>query len=335
MAGEVKKQISKEESWGGGGSPFGVSYGKMMMWYFLVSDALTFSGLLIAYGCSRHAVDGGAWPIGEQAFEALPFLGYGYPLIYVALMTFILIVSSVTMVLAVEAGHRNYKKGVVKWLGWTIVGGAFFVGSQGWEWYHFIHGSGGTFKIAESIEIQGTGADGATVDYTIEANEWVYMDSDFGHDYEHALDEAGIAHSTDAALTEDVHGHHQEEHKGLTDLHPTTLVLNKYTEGMLHLDEVNAAKVWDLKVTNTFKFGANMERNEYGPQQYANLFFFITGFHGFHVFSGVVINVIIWILVIKGVYERRGHYEMVEKIGLYWHFVDLVWVFVFTFFYLV
>ena len=70
-------------------------------------------------------------------------------------------------------------------------------------------------------------------------------------------------------------------------------------------------------------------------QAYANFFFFITGFHGFHVFSGVVINIIIFIMVIQGVFERRKHYEMVEKIGLYWHFVDLVWVFVFTFFYLV
>ena len=68
---------------------------------------------------------------------------------------------------------------------------------------------------------------------------------------------------------------------------------------------------------------------------FADFFFFITGFHGFHVFSGVVINVIIFFNVILGTYERRGHYEMVEKVGLYWHFVDLVWVFVFTFFYLV
>jgi len=69
--------------------------------------------------------------------------------------------------------------------------------------------------------------------------------------------------------------------------------------------------------------------------QFANLFFTITGFHGFHVFSGVVINIIITINVLKGTYEKRGSYLMVEKIGLYWHFVDLVWVFVFTFFYLV
>ena len=82
-------------------------------------------------------------------------------------------------------------------------------------------------------------------------------------------------------------------------------------------------------------YGANLEENEYGPQQYGQFFFFITGFHGFHVFSGVIINIIICLGVVRGVYHKRGHYEMVEKTGLYWHFVDLVWVFVFTFFYLV
>ena len=82
-------------------------------------------------------------------------------------------------------------------------------------------------------------------------------------------------------------------------------------------------------------YGANLQENEYGPQQYGQFFFFITGFHGFHVFSGVIINIIILLGVIGGLYHKRGHYEMVEKTGLYWHFVDLVWVFVFTFFYLV
>jgi cytochrome c oxidase subunit III len=81
--------------------------------------------------------------------------------------------------------------------------------------------------------------------------------------------------------------------------------------------------------------GANLVNNEYGHPLFADFFFFITGFHGFHVFSGVVINIIIWFNVLGGVYRRRGHYEQVEKVGLYWHFVDLVWVFVFTFFYLV
>ena len=81
--------------------------------------------------------------------------------------------------------------------------------------------------------------------------------------------------------------------------------------------------------------GANLQVNEYGNTIFANFFFFITGFHGFHVFSGILINIIIFFNVILGTYEKRGSYEMVEKVGLYWHFVDLVWVFVFTFFYLV
>jgi cytochrome c oxidase subunit III len=81
--------------------------------------------------------------------------------------------------------------------------------------------------------------------------------------------------------------------------------------------------------------GANLVRNEYGHKLFANFFFFITGFHGFHVFTGVLLNVIIFFNVLLGTYEKRKSYEMVEKVGLYWHFVDLVWVFVFTFFYLV
>ena len=81
--------------------------------------------------------------------------------------------------------------------------------------------------------------------------------------------------------------------------------------------------------------GANLVMNEYGPPAFADFFFFITGFHGTHVFSGVVLNVLAFYNTANGVYEKRGHYDMIEKIGLYWHFVDLVWVFVFTFFYLV
>ena len=68
---------------------------------------------------------------------------------------------------------------------------------------------------------------------------------------------------------------------------------------------------------------------------YGSSFYMATGFHGFHVFSGVIINVIIFFNVLLGTYEKRKSYEMVEKVGLYWHFVDLVWVFVFTVFYLV
>src|SRR5688572_9856484 len=141
--------------WDGGVSPMGVSYGKLMMWFFLLSDAFTFSALLITYGLVRSAhpvYDGSVeafvfsqayWPIPEKVFEAIPFINIHAPLVFVGIMTFILIMSSVTMVLAVEAGHRMDRRAVEKWMLWTILGGIAFLSCQAWEWTHFIVGSGG------------------------------------------------------------------------------------------------------------------------------------------------------------------------------------------------
>ena len=125
---------TKKKTWGGGGvKPLDAAYGKLMMWFFIVSDALTFSGFLVAYGFSRFKnID--SWPIADEVFHHFPFLhGVDAPMYYVALMTFILIFSSVTMVLAVDAGHNNDKNRVAFYMLLTIIGGAVFVGSQAWE----------------------------------------------------------------------------------------------------------------------------------------------------------------------------------------------------------
>jgi len=73
--------------------------------------------------------------------------------------------------------------------------------------------------------------------------------------------------------------------------------------------------------------------NPLGAAQFGAAFFMITGFHGFHVSIGVVYLTVVALKVLRGDYEERG-YEIVEITGLYWHFVDLVWVFIFAFFYL-
>jgi cytochrome c oxidase subunit 3 len=73
--------------------------------------------------------------------------------------------------------------------------------------------------------------------------------------------------------------------------------------------------------------------NPLGASQFGATFFMITGFHGLHVSAGVVYLSIVGMKVLRGDYEKRG-YEIVEIAGLYWHFVDLVWVFIFAFFYL-
>ena len=75
--------------------------------------------------------------------------------------------------------------------------------------------------------------------------------------------------------------------------------------------------------------------NPWGAPQFGSTFFMITGFHGLHVSAGVIYLIVVARRVKNGFYERtRGNYEMVEIAGLYWHFVDLVWVFIFAFFYL-
>jgi cytochrome c oxidase subunit 3 len=74
--------------------------------------------------------------------------------------------------------------------------------------------------------------------------------------------------------------------------------------------------------------------NPMGAAQFGSTFFMITGFHGLHVTAGVIYLSTVAIKVLKGQYERSGNYQIVEIAGLYWHFVDLVWVFIFAFFYL-
>ncbi len=74
--------------------------------------------------------------------------------------------------------------------------------------------------------------------------------------------------------------------------------------------------------------------NPMGAAQFGSTFFMITGFHGLHVSIGVLYLLIVAFKVLRGDYEASGNYTIVEIAGLYWHFVDLVWVFIFAFFYL-
>jgi len=74
--------------------------------------------------------------------------------------------------------------------------------------------------------------------------------------------------------------------------------------------------------------------NPMGAAQFGSAFFMITGFHGFHVTCGVIYLLIVASKVLRGHYEASGNYQIVEIAGLYWHFVDLVWVFIFALFYL-
>ena len=194
-----------EAHWGGGVSPFGATWQKTMMWIFIVTDGLLFSGLLCGYGFLRMASPV-PWPERSEVFS-IPFI---------ALMTFILITSSMTMGTAVTAARLGDRKKAFNNLLFTIFGGLCFLGCQVYEWSHFIHE------------------------------------------------------------------------------------------------------------------GARLYTNPWGAPQFAASFFILTGFHGSHVLSGVTILTITAIRTAMGRTPAQG----VEMAGLYWHFVDLVWVFIFTLYYL-
>jgi cytochrome c oxidase subunit 3 len=176
------------------------------MWIFIVTDGLLFSGLLCGYGFLRMASPL-PWPDRSEVFS-IPFI---------ALMTFILITSSMFMATAVLAARLGDMRKALRNLIYTIVGGAAFLGCQAVEWSHLIHD------------------------------------------------------------------------------------------------------------------GARLTSNPWGAPQFGASFFLLTGFHGSHVFSGLVILIITAIRTA----QRKTPPQGIEMAGLYWHFVDLVWVFIFTLFYLV
>lgn len=193
-----------ESPWSGGTSPFAVSWQKLMMWLFIITDALLFAGLLSGYGFVRIVSE--KWPKQAEVFHFE----------FIAFMTFILISSSATMATAVGAARHGNRKIVTRFVLLTILGGLGFLGCQAYEW--------------------------------------------------------------------------------------TSLILE----------------------------GARLYTNPWGVPHFSASFFIITGFHGSHVLTGVIILFIVALRSAMGYSSAEG----VELAGLYWHFVDLVWVFIFTLFYL-
>ena len=184
------------------------SWGKFGMWIFLAGDAMSFGALLVGYGALRAAsVD---WPIPND------ILGISLT----AFMTFLLIVSSLTMVRALSAVKKGDIAGLKKYLGFTILGGVIFLGLQAYEWTHLIH------------------------------------------------------------------------------------------EGL------------------------GFAENPWGSSLFGATFFSITGFHGMHVTGGVIYLSVVLINAQMGKLSAEN-YNLVELVGLYWHFVDLVCILVFTLVYLI
>ncbi len=271
----VNKTIDETSAWGGGEKPLKASYGKMMMWFFIVSDALTFTGFLVAYGFSRFKnID--SWPIADEVFTHFPFLhGVDAPMYYVALMTFVLIFSSVTMVLAVDAGHHMKKAKVTFYMLLTVIGGAIFVGSQAWEWKNFIKGEYGAletkggqilqFMDAETgkrvaLEAFATNIDSPRDTHLDSNGIWFIGESSLPS---YSVEEVAGGFAANESLVIKTEKIDETGHK----------VILSREESLLKINEaINVVE------------GANLIHNEYGNRLFADFFFFITGFTDFTFF---------------------------------------------------
>lgn len=195
-----------ESVWSGGRSPYAVNSKKFGMWLFLISDSLTFAAMLFAYTYSR--VTNPDWP---KPFDFSPAI------IFSTVMTFCLLSSSLTMVMAVQSMNRGDRKATVKWLLGTMAGGAAFV--------------------------------------VLHLSEWLKL----------------------------------------------------------------------INVEHVTPF-----QNPWGVPLFGGTFFALTGLHMTHVIIGLIYLSIIGVAVSRGKFKA----EDVEVAGLYWHFVDLVWMFIFPLVYL-
>jgi cytochrome c oxidase subunit 3 len=182
------------------------SIGKIAMWIFLVTDAMSFSGFLLAYAVLRSTQN---WP-NPADHLGINLSGFA---------TFILVCSSVSMVLSIDACKHKNRQGMLNWLKATIIGGVIFLGIQAYEYNHLVH-------------------------------------------------------------------------QGMT--------------------------------LASFAHGNNL---------FSSTFYIVTGFHGLHVLTGVIYLICEYFMAKRGDYDN-GDYNRLEILGLFWHFVDLVWILVFTFIYL-
>lgn len=322
--------LAMEKLWDGGDSPFQAEYGKLMMWYFLLSDAFTFAGFLIAYGSLRFSMD--AWPVPDHVFSTAPFGIEGAPLIFVTFMTFVLIVSSVTVLRAVQEGKLENVKGVVFWLVMTIIGGGMFLGCQAWEWTNLIAVEGVTiYKNPFSSALDN--GKYVSLDEAQKLNPklekqtmQVTVHTDKGHEM---VDLAYLYDAEKDVKYFEKFDHHYFHRHGTEA--PHTAVGKSFEKKDPYLIAYHDGQYFP----GAYETAGTLMLEEMGPTAFGTLFFFITGFHGFHVFSGLIILLVIALNSWSGFYRVRNNgHIMVEKVGLYWHFVDLVWVFVFLAFYL-
>ena len=251
----------------------GVSNEKLGMWMFLGSECLMFGGLISTYLLYKNRVGSVA---GATASPFRPSSFFDIP--FTSVSSFVLLASSMTMVMAVTSAARHDGPRLRLWLATTAALGSIFIGGQVYEFTGFVH-------------------EGRTIRTEV-------MD-------QHAKWESNAVSRT------------------------TPLEVELPSGAKAEVKYVDAGSV-SVAVDGGYENIVNPEHigMGYTSSTASSAFFTMTGFHGVHVTVGIIM-----LLVLLGLSLKRrlnpGRPEVVEIVGLYWHFVDVVWIVIFTVIYLI
>jgi cytochrome c oxidase subunit 3 len=274
-----------------------VPTGKLAMWIFLATEIMFFTGLIGTYIVLRNGTPSSQekWPIPEQV-HLIEWVG--------ALNTFVLICSSVTVVLAHYALVKGQVGRAVQYVGVTLALGTVFLVVKGFEYHSKYEHDVMPGHVFDRID----GRRG--IEYVNRVKE------ELKHIVENPEHAGGALEGCRQLLKE----------LDLKDNHATiTPVQIAQRVNQLHEKHKENPKEYpELHLTQVIPFG----------NLWASCYFAMTGFHALHVLGGVVIFVIILIMALLGRFGVQ-HALMLELTGLYWHFVDIVWIFLFPLLYLV
>jgi cytochrome c oxidase subunit III len=307
--------------------------GKLAMWLFLVTEIMFFTGLIGTYIILRNGQPNARepWPAPHDV-HLVEWIG--------AFNTFVLICSSLTVVLAHSALHRGNVKRAVQYIGVTLSLGVVFLVVKAFEYKAKFEHDILPGRVFEKL-------DGPALHFS-ETGAVVGWDNRMALPN---LNGARFLRRVEEELQHVVNGHVEVSEatkadcKKLLDLiqnpntRPSAKMVNLLIVGSHHVkpcDEVEgahheegllpkaAARGDELNIAHSIPYG-NM---------WASSYFAMTGFHALHVFGGLVVFTIMLIMALRGRFGRQ-HESMVELTGLYWHFVDIVWIFLFPLLYLV
>jgi cytochrome c oxidase subunit 3 len=291
-------------------------HGKVAMWLFLVTEIMFFTALIGTYIVLRHGTPSNSpfkWPTPHQV-HLIEWIG--------ALNTFVLICSSFTVVLAHHAAIKGDMKKVINYIAVTLALGAVFLGIKAYEYNAKIQHDILPGHIGESLPFPTKGD--PDKGFTLRELQAIEREKDFnptGMQYVHRVQgqlEAIVkSDAADGEVKKDCQA--LLDDMGKTLGRPSPAEVGERVNHILHEHEAK-----EPRITPAIPFG----------NLWASCYFAMTGFHALHVFGGIVVFAII---LLMGLIGKLGpqHAGMLELTGLYWHFVDIVWIFLFPLLYLV